>query len=56
MYECANCGAPCGYRHRTGEDLFCSADCQEVAAQSHDAPVYDPLIKAPPTDPTQCPF
>lgn len=55
MYECANCGAPCGYRFRTGDHQFCSADCQ-AAAPGDDAPIWDPLIKAPPSDTTKCPF
>lgn len=48
MGECELCGAPTARQ-------FCSADC-EAAAPGDGVPVYDPLIKAPPIDPTVCPF
>ncbi|MBZ6211651.1 hypothetical protein KVH31_34715 [Streptomyces olivaceus] len=48
MPECRLCGAPGGYP-------FCNDACRQ-AAPDDDTPIHDPLIKPPPTDPTQRPF
>lgn len=47
-HKCRLCGAP-------GGAPYCNEACR-AAAPDDDVPVHDPLIKAPPTDTTKCPF